>query len=153
MNQLIRGRAVSGDNAAQRADLANMAHERAGIDVPDGGNLVAVEIKLRGFRGAPVGADLRELADNQRFDMGLLCLFIIDVRANIADVGVCEANNLAGVTGVGEYLLISGEAGVENDFAAPARDRAGRAAIKYAPVFQRENRRSMRNFRQCALPN
>jgi hypothetical protein len=45
---------------------------------------------------------------------------------------------LPGVTGVGENFLVSGEAGIENDFAAAARDCAGRAAVKDAPVFQRE---------------
>ena len=64
---------------------------------------------------------------------------------------VREANNLSSITGVGEYFLISGEAGVENDFAAAARDRAGRAAVKDAPVFQREGRGSVRNFRQRVL--
>jgi len=68
-------------------------------------------------------------------------------------VRVREADNLTSVTGVGENFLISGEAGVENDFAAAACDRAGRAAVKDAPVFQRENRGSVRNFRQCVLPN
>jgi len=67
-------------------------------------------------------------------------------------VRVREADNLPGITGVGEYFLISGEAGVKNDFAAAARDRAGRAAVKDAPVFQRENRGSVRNFRQWVLP-
>ena len=114
---------------------------------------MAIEIKLRSFRGAPVGADLRELADNQRLDVRLLGLFIVEVSANVSNVGIGQADDLPGVTWVGEYFLISGEAGIKNDFAAPARDRAGRAAIKYAPVFQRENRRSMRNFRQCVLPN
>jgi len=128
-------------------------HQRARIDIPNDGNFVAIQIKLRGFRGAPVGADLRKFAHHQRFDVGLLGLFILEVRANIPDVRVREADNLPGVTGVGEYFLISGEAGIENDFAAPARDRAGRAAVKYAPVFQRENRGSVRNFRQCVLPS
>jgi len=68
-------------------------------------------------------------------------------------VRVRQADNLPGVTGIGEYFLISGEAGIENDFAAAARDRAGRAAVKDAPVFQRENRGSVRNFRQCVLPS
>ena len=114
---------------------------------------MAVEIKLRGFAGAPVGTDLRKFANDQRLDVRLLGLFIIEVRADISDVGVSEADDLPGVAWVGEYFLISGEAGIKNDFAAPARDGAGRAAIKYAPVFQRENRRSMRNFRQCVLLN
>jgi hypothetical protein len=63
-------------------------------------------------------------------------------------VRIGEADDLSGVTGVGENFLISGEAGVKNDFAAPARDRAGRAAVKYAPVFQRKCGGSMLDFRQ-----
>jgi hypothetical protein len=66
-------------------------------------------------------------------------------------VRVSQADNLPGVTGIGENFLISGEAGIENDFAAPARDGAGRAAIKYAPVFQRECGGSVLNFGQCVF--
>ena len=65
---------------------------------------------------------------------------------------VGQADDLAGVAWVGENFLISGEAGIENDFAAAARDSAGRAAVKNAPVFQRENRGSVLNFRQWVLP-
>jgi hypothetical protein len=58
---------------------------------------------------------------------------------------------LSGVAGIGENFLISGEAGIENNFAAAARDRARRTAIKDAPVLQRENCGSMQNLGQCAL--
>jgi hypothetical protein len=64
MNQLIRGRAVGRDDAAQRADFANVPNQRARIDIPDDRNFVAIEIKLRGFRGTPTGANLRKLADH-----------------------------------------------------------------------------------------
>jgi hypothetical protein len=67
-------------------------------------------------------------------------------------VRIGEANNLSGVTGVGENFLVTGKAGIENDFAAAARDRACCAAVKDAPVFQREDRGSVRNFGQCVLP-
>jgi len=63
-------------------------------------------------------------------------------------VGIGETDNLPGVTGVSENFLVTGEAGIKNDFAAPARDRAGRAAVKYAPVFQRKCGGSMLDFRQ-----
>jgi hypothetical protein len=52
-------------------------------------------------------------------------------------VRVRQANNLPRITRVVENFLVTGKAGIENDFAAPARDRAGRAAVKYAPVFER----------------
>jgi hypothetical protein len=63
-------------------------------------------------------------------------------------VRVRQADNLPGITGVGENFLVTGEAGIENDFAAAARDRAGRAAVKDATVFQREDRGSVLNFAQ-----
>jgi hypothetical protein len=63
-------------------------------------------------------------------------------------VGISETDNLSGVTGIRENFLVTGEAGIKNYFAAPARDGAGRAAVKYAPVFQRKCGGSMLNFRQ-----
>jgi hypothetical protein len=59
---------------------------------------------------------------------------------------------LPGIAWVGENFLITSEAGIENDFAAAARDGAGRAAVKNAPVFQRESGGSVRNFGQFVLP-
>jgi hypothetical protein len=59
---------------------------------------------------------------------------------------------LPGIAGIGENFLVTGKAGVENDFAAAARNRACRAAVKDAPVFQREYRRSVLNFDQWVLP-
>ena len=65
---------------------------------------------------------------------------------------ISQADDLPGVAGIGENFLVSGEAGIKNDFAAAARDRARRAAVKDAPVFQRERRGSVRNFGQWILP-
>jgi hypothetical protein len=59
---------------------------------------------------------------------------------------------LPGIAGVGENFLITGEAGIENDFAAAARDGARRAAVKDATVFQRKYRGSVVNFGQWVLP-
>jgi hypothetical protein len=75
-------------------------------------------------------------------------LFIVKISACISDMRVGQADDLPGITGVGENFLVSGEAGIKNDFAAAARNRAGRAAVKYAPVFQRECSGSVLNFCQ-----
>jgi hypothetical protein len=66
-------------------------------------------------------------------------------------VRIGEADDLPSVAGVGENFLITGEAGIENDFAAAARDGAGRAAVKYAPVLERECGGSVLNVRQWIL--
>jgi hypothetical protein len=67
-------------------------------------------------------------------------------------VRIGKTDDLPGVAGVGENFLITGEAGIENDFPAAARDRACGAAVKDAPVFQREYRGSVLNFGQWVLP-
>jgi hypothetical protein len=67
-------------------------------------------------------------------------------------VRIGQADDLPGIAGVGEDFLITGEAGIKNDFAAAARDGTRRAAVKDAPVFQREYRGSVLNFGQWVLP-
>ena len=66
-------------------------------------------------------------------------------------MGIGQTNDWPGIAGIGEYLLIAGEAGIENDFAAAARDGAARAAIKDAPILERQNGRAMLSIRQCVL--
>lgn len=62
-----------------------------------------------------------------------------------------ETDDLPGIAWVCENFLITSKAGVENDFAAAARYRARRPAIKYAPVLERQSCGTMQNFGQCAL--
>jgi hypothetical protein len=114
---------------------------------------MAIQIQVSSFCGTPIGRNLGKFAHNQCFDIRAWRFFIVEIGAHVSDMRVGQTDNLAGITRVGENFLISGEAGIENDFAAPARDRAGGAAIKYAPVFQRENRGSVLNFRQWVLPS
>jgi len=131
--------------------LANVQNERSSIDVPDHRNFVPVQIQLCRFGGTPIGSNLREFANDQGFNVRARRFLVVEVRADVADVRIGQANNLPGVAGIGENFLITGEAGIENNFAAPARDGAGSAAVKDAPVFERECGGSMRNFRQVVL--
>jgi hypothetical protein len=128
-----------------------MQHEGSRIDVPNYRNLVPIEIKLRGFRGTPVGRNLRELANDERLDARPRGFLVILVGADVADMRIGQADNLPRIAGVGENFLVTGEAGIENNFAAATRDRAGGTAVKYAPVFERESSGSVLNFRQCVL--
>ena len=151
MNELFRRCSVGGHDPAQRAVQPQVAHERPRIDIPNHGNLVSVQIELRRFGRAPVRRHLRKFAHDERLDVGLRRFLIVEISSDISDVRIRQADDLPGVTWVGENFLVSGEAGIKNDFAAPARDRAGRTAVKYAPVFQRENGRSVLNLVQCVL--
>jgi hypothetical protein len=66
-------------------------------------------------------------------------------------VGIGEADDLSGIAGIGENFLVTSEAGVENDFAAAARDGARSAAVKDATVFECEYGGAVLNFGQWIL--
>ena len=106
---------------------------------------------MRRFRRTPVRCDVGKLPHHQRFDVRPSGFFVVEVRANVADVWIGQTDNLARIAWVGENFLISSEAGIENNFAATTGDRAGCPAIKDAPVLQRENCGSMQKLAQCAL--
>ncbi len=128
-----------------------MANERARVNVSNDRNAVTLEICLRGFAGAPVGRKLGKFADDQPFDVGLAGFLVIEIGADVADVGIGEANDLPGIAGIGEYFLIAGEAGIENDFAAAAGASARRTTVKYSSVLERERRACCGGLVQCVL--
>jgi len=66
-------------------------------------------------------------------------------------VGIRQADNLPRVTRIGEDFLISRQAGIKNDFAAPPDYRSSGAAMKNAPIFERKSSFSCFRFRQWTL--
>ncbi len=105
------------DHAAHDAVVAQMAHQRAGIDLGQHGNLVALEILFGDLLRAPVGADARELAHDQPLDVRTRGLVVVGVGAVIADFRIGENYDLPGVGRVGEDFLVAGDGGIKNDFA------------------------------------
>lgn len=81
-----------------------------------------------------------KLADHEGFDIGARRFFVLRIRADVSNVWVRQADNLPGVTRIGENFLVAGETCIENDFAPSAGDRARRATAKDAPVFERQRR-------------
>ncbi len=151
-DQLLRQDVPSVETTPRNAPACRMCRdERASVDIPYHGNFVALEIRLRRFAGAPIRGNLREIADNQPFDVRARRFLIVEIRADISYVRIREADNLAGVTGVGENFLVTGEAGIKNDFAAAAATCARRAAVKYSSVLEREDRAVSVQRLQCVL--
>ena len=112
---------------------------------------MACQVLLRRFARAPIGSQRRKLAHYESFDVRFRRFLVIKICADVPNVRISEADNLAGITGIGENFLVTREAGVKNNFSAAARASAGRAAVKYASVFQRENRAPCALLRQCVL--
>src|ERR1700735_385188 len=98
------------------------------------------QIFLRRLGRTPVRSQRRKLAHHQSLDVRLGRFLVVEICAYISNVRVSEADDLAGITRVGENFLVTGEAGIKNDFSAAARASAGRAAFKYSSVFPRQNR-------------
>lgn len=119
-----------------------MSHQSARVEIPDHRNAVALEILLRGFARTPVRGERRKFAHDQRVNIRLRGLFVVEIRADVSDVRIREAHDLPGVARIGEYFLIAGEAGVKNDFAATTGLSARRAAVKDSSVLERERRAS-----------
>ena len=128
-----------------------MQNERARIHVPQNGNIVPHEIILRGLARTPVGSNRGEFPDDERLDVRTRRLLVIDIRSDVSNVGIRQADNLARVTRIGENFLISREAGVKNNFAAAPGDRSRGAAMKNAPIFERKNSLPCFCFRQWTL--
>ena len=53
-------------------------------------------------------------------------------------MGISQANNLSGIAGVGENFLVTGKAGIENDFASTPCLCSRGASFEYPSVFKRE---------------
>jgi hypothetical protein len=64
-------------------------------------------------------------------------LLIIGIRSDVSNVRIRQADNLSRVARIGEDFLISGEAGIEDDFASAPRNGTSGAPIKNSPVFER----------------
>jgi hypothetical protein len=85
---------------------------------------------------------VRKFADDERFDVGLGRFLVVQIRADVADMRISEADDLAGIAGIRENFLIPSKASIENDFAATAGASARRTAVKYSSVLERESRAS-----------
>ena len=130
-----------------------MPHQRARIDIPNYRYLVALQIRLHRFFRTPIRRQAREFTHNERLDVRTRSFFIVRVGAHISDVGISHANNLSCVAWIGENFLVSGEAGIENDFASAAGLGSRAAAIENSPVLKRKHGGLSGLVGQCILLN
>src|ERR1700748_1140992 len=117
-----------------------MPDKRARVEVTYNRDAVAFEKFLRAFGGAPIRGERCEFAYDQSFDVRLCRLVVIAIRADISNVGIREAENLAGIAGVGKTFLVTGGVGIKTDSAAAGRGSSCRTAVKDSSVLERESR-------------
>jgi hypothetical protein len=128
------------NHAAHHAVGAQVADQGAGVDLGQHRNGIALHVLVGDLLGAPVGADGRELADDQALDVGPGRLVVRLVGAVVADLRVGENDDLAGIGGIGGDFLVTGKRSIKNNFAPGIHLGAIAVTAKDAPVFERQNR-------------
>src|SRR5437868_5618029 len=85
----------------------------AGVASGDAGHAVAAQERIEVLVGAPVAVAAGEVAHDHAATEGSARLVVGRRHAVVADVRVREGDDLSGVRGVGDDLLISRQHGVE----------------------------------------
>src|SRR5262249_8566683 len=119
--------------------LTDVARERARVDALDGHHAALLEEFGETSFGAPRARELGRLAHHQRLGKEPARLEEVGAHAVVADQGISEGDDLPGVRGIAQDLLIPGHRRVEDDFAVGLALGAQAAAAEDAPVLERQD--------------
>ena len=114
------------EGAVHGAGVAEVAGEAAGVDAGDARHAVAPEEGVEVAVAAPAAAAAGQLADDDAPAERPAALVVGRRHAVVADVGVGEGDDLPGVGGVGDDLLVARQHRVEHHLAAGHAVRAAR---------------------------
>ena len=136
--------AVVDDDGVGHALRPDQRGQRAGVDAGDADDAACPQPLVEVSRGAVI----RRLGDvglqNAAADAGgggeVDGLDVLVIDADIADMGKGEGDDLAGIGGVGEDLLVAGHGGIEADLADGLAGRADAMALDHGPVGEDEER-------------
>ncbi len=116
-----------------------MAHQGARVDLGQHRNRVPLHVLIGDLFGAPVGTDLRELANDQALDIGLGRFVVSLVGAVVSDLGIGENDDLTGIGRIGGDFLVTGKGSIKNDLTLAFARMSIAEALEDAPVFERKN--------------
>src|SRR4051794_5786526 len=121
-----------------------MACERAGVDAADADDALRCQLVVEAAPRTPAARYAGRITDDVTADPDPTRLGVLVVDAGVADVRRRLYDDLAVVGRVGQRLLVTGHAGVEDGFTERLAGGAVRLAAKGAPVLEHQNRRAHR---------
>src|SRR6266446_6215055 len=131
---------IVADGPVWRPDIANPSRQAPRIDPGDPDQTMRCQPGIE-RRACAVARSLGDrCAQDEPAHGGCGRLHILAIRTDIADVGKGEGDDLTGIRGVCQDLLIAGHCGVEADLANCRPDSAKAAAPEYAAVGKDECR-------------
>ena len=132
------------ERAGHGAGAADVPCQSPRIDPGDPRNSGAPQERVERLVGSPVARPARQLAHHDAPAERTPALVVVGADPVVADVGVGEGDDLAGVGRVGDDLLVARQHRVEHDLAGgdPARRlRPDRLALERRAVGEDERRR------------
>ena len=130
------------DDAVRHALLADQRGQRARVDAGDADDAARLQPLVEVARRAEVrrlgDVGLQNAAAHAGARRGVDRLDVFLVGADIADMRKGEGDDLAGIGGVGQDLLVAGHRGVEADLAGRLADRAEADALDDGAVGEHE---------------
>ncbi len=133
------GAVRSRDAAALGAALAQDPGELARVDARDRDGLALDQELRQRMARAPARMQQRQVADHEPCGMDRVGLEVLGSDAGVADVGIGERDDLAGIGRVGQDFLVARHRGVEHDLAGRDAGSADRNAPKHRAVLEREH--------------
>ena len=113
--------------------------KRSRVEIGDGDDVVADEIVVEGAVRAPVARERRRFPHHEAGHMRRLRLGISRRHAVVADLRRGHGDDLPGIGGVGQHLLIAGHARVEHDLALGFTVRTRGDAAEPGTVLESQN--------------
>ena len=108
------------DDAVGHAILTDAGGECAGVDPRQADDAAGLQPLVEMLGGAIVGGLGHRFLDNTANDTGggreVHRFDVLVIGAGIADMRECEGDDLPGIGGIGQHLLIAGHGGIEADF-------------------------------------
>src|ERR1700744_463999 len=140
----------TGEHAGlHRAAAAQMAYQRAGVDVGDADDLLADQLALQCSGGPPVRDPRRGIANHiaGHPDLVATALAVLTVPPGVADLRGGGHHDLPVIARVGQRLLIPGHTGGKDCLSQGLADRAERRPGEGATVIENQHRL------HCATPS
>ena len=132
------------DHGVRHALAADQRGQRAGVDAGEADDAARLQPLVEMLGGAVVrgigdrGAQDHAARARRRRHVHRLDVFV--VGADIADMREGEGDELPGIGGIGEDLLVAGHRGVEADFADGVAFRAEAKTLQHGAIGKHEER-------------
>src|ERR1700676_3502182 len=116
-----------------------MANQSSRVNIAENRDFELFQIFFGNLLGAPIGTYPRKLTHHQALDIRVVGLAVFRVGSVVADFGIGENYDLAGVGRIGENFLIASDGSIENHFPVTFAFCSVAFASEDSTIFQRKN--------------